>query len=137
MIHTILLKFKDKKVSLREVLEIHVQLKNQKETAKTENWLTSEISFDSSYSHSPLFPPQDSPLHPLKTLGCFPFQIIVLSHGLTVKHCGVGFPISKVYIKKHFKRTTGEALQGPRVFRYSQKENHLPGGKSLSSPQDR
>lgn len=32
---------------------------------------------------------------------------------LAVKHCGVGFPILKLYIKRHFKRTTGGALQGP------------------------
>ena len=76
------------------------------------------------------------PTHPLKTLGCFPFQAIVLSHSLTVKHHGVGFPILKLYIKKHFKRTTGEALQGPRVLQYPRKENHLLVGKSLSSPQD-
>lgn len=80
---------------------------------------------------------QDSLLHLLKTLGCFPFQATVLHHSLTVKHCGVGFPILKLYIKKHFKRTTGEALQGPRVCQYPQKENHLMVGKSLSSPQDR
>lgn len=115
---------------------LHIQIKNQKEIAKTGNWLILELSFDSSYLHSPSFPPQDSPSHLLKTLGCFPFQATALCHSLTVQHCGVGFPILKLYIKKHFKRTTGEALQGPRVFQYPQKENHLLVGKSLSSPQD-
>lgn len=133
MIETSLLKFSDKKVSPRS---LHMQIKNQKEIAKTRNWIILEISFDSGYSHSPSFPPQDSPFHLLKTPGCFLFQTIVLSHSLTVKHQGVGFPILKLYIKKHFKRTTGEALQGPRVFQYPQKENHLLVGKSLSSPRD-
>lgn len=49
---------------------------------------------------------------------------------------GVGFLILKLYIKKHFKRITHGALQGPGVFQYPQKENHLLVGKSLSSPQD-
>lgn len=113
-----------------------MQIKIQKEIAKTKDWITLEMSFDSGYSHSPLFPPEDCLLCLLNTLGCLPFQVTVLSHSLTVKHDGVGFPILKLYIKKHFKRTMGEPLWGPRVFQYSQKENHLPVGKSLSSPQD-
>lgn len=50
---------------------LSMQIKIQKETAKAENSLKLEIGFDSGYSHSPLFPPQDSPLRLLKTLGCF------------------------------------------------------------------
>lgn len=120
-------------ISLRS---LYMQIKNQKEIAKTGNWIILELSLDSSYLHSPSSPPQDPPFHLLKTLGYFPFQATGLRHSLTVKHGGVGFPILKLYIKKHFKRTTGEALQGPRVFQYPQKENHLLVGKLLSSPQD-
>lgn len=113
-----------------------MEIKIQTETSEPGNWIILETNFDSGYLHSPLFLPQDSLLHLLKTLVCFPFQATALRHSLTVKHQGVGFPILKLYIKKHFKRTTGEALQGPRVFQYPQKENHLLVGKSLSSPQD-
>lgn len=80
--------------------------------------------------------PTRLPAPRIKNPRLFPLQATGLSPSLTVKHRGVGFPILKLYIKKHFKRTTGEALQGPRVFQYPRKEKHLLVGKSLSSPQD-
>lgn len=51
---------------------LHMQIKHQKEIAKTGNWLILEFSFDSSYLHSPSFPPQDSPSHLLKNPRLFP-----------------------------------------------------------------
>lgn len=90
-----------------------------------------ETSFNSGCLHLPVLP-QDSP-PPIK----HPSMLPTPGHSApsdTVKHCGVGFPILRLYIKKDFKGTTGEALQGPRVFQCPQKENHLLVGKSLSSP---
>lgn len=129
------------KLNVKKVISEKPTHANQKPktNSKTRNWIIMEISFDSSYSHTPLFPPQDStrlPFLPIKNPRLFPIPGYSVQSQSHVKHCGIGFPILKLYIKKHFKRTMGEALQGPRVFQYPQKENHLLVGKSLSSPQD-